>query len=74
MTVLSGEPPFRILPRLTDQNRGFWTGGEVGELRFWRCQDCQTYIHPPVPLCPLCRSKALAVEAVSGRAMTSRPF
>ncbi len=33
-------PPFRILPKLTDWNRDFWTGGARGELRFWRCQDC----------------------------------
>ena len=40
-------PPFRILPKLTDWNRDFWTGGARGELRFWRCQDCSFYIHPP---------------------------
>lgn len=65
---MSAEPPFRILPHLTDWNRPFWQGGEVGELRFWRCQDCGYYLHPPQPLCPQCHSKALAVEAVSGRA------
>ena len=32
---------------LTDLNRDFWTGGEQGELRFLRCQDCGYYIHPP---------------------------
>ncbi len=40
----------------------------AGELRFWRCQDCGYYIHPPQPICPICHSKNLAVEAVSGRA------
>jgi uncharacterized protein len=60
--------PFRILPRVTDLNRHFWTGGEVGELRFLRCQDCGYYIHPPAPICPNCHSKNLAPEAVSGRA------
>lgn len=60
--------PFRILPRLDDRNREFWTGGAQGELRFWRCQDCKHYVHPPQPLCPQCLSKNLAVEAVSGRA------
>ena len=43
---------FAILPRVTDRNRHFWTGGEAGELRFLRCQDCGFYIHPPLPLCP----------------------
>lgn len=62
------EVPFRILPRLTDWNRGFWQGGEHGELRFWRCQDCKFYIHPPQPICPQCHGKNLLVETVSGKA------
>lgn len=61
-------PPFRILPRLTDANRDFWTGGARGELRFWRCQECGFYIHPPQPLCPMCHAKNLRTESVSGRA------
>lgn len=61
-------PPFRVLPRLDDTNREFWTGGAYGELRFWRCQDCGFYLHPPQPICPIDRSKRLAPEAVSGRA------
>jgi uncharacterized OB-fold protein len=66
--VAVSDPPFRVLPKLTDDNRDFWTGGAHGELRFWRCQDCGFYIHPPQPLCPQCHSKNLATEAVSGRA------
>jgi uncharacterized OB-fold protein len=62
------EVPFRILPRLTDLNRDFWTGGKVGELRFQRCQQCGYYNHPATPLCPMCHAKALEYEAVSGRA------
>jgi len=58
---------FRILPRLDRWNRGFWQGGQDGELRFWRCQDCGLYLHPPQPLCPQCHGKQLAIEAVSGR-------
>jgi uncharacterized OB-fold protein len=46
--------PFRILPKLTEKNRDFWTGGD--------------YIHPPSPLCPRCHSKHMKTEAVSGRA------
>jgi uncharacterized OB-fold protein len=61
-------PPFRILPKLTDLNRDFWTAGARGELRFWRCQDCGYYIHPPLPMCPRCRSKHMKTEAVSGDA------
>lgn len=61
-------PPFRILPRVTDRNRHFWTGGEHGELRFLRCRGCGYYLHPPTPVCPRCHSKDLAPEAVSGKA------
>jgi uncharacterized OB-fold protein len=60
--------PFRVLPRLTDKNRDFWTGGARGELRFWRCQECGYYLHPPLPMCPRCHSKNLKTEPVSGRA------
>lgn len=67
MTTID-DPPFRILPKLTDQNRDFWTAGSRGELRFWRCLDCGEYIHPPLPMCPRCHSKKLATEPVSGRA------
>jgi hypothetical protein len=66
--VSATEPPFRILPKLDESNRDFWTGGERGELRFWRCQDDGFYIHPPAPICPKCFGKNLATEAVSGAA------
>jgi uncharacterized OB-fold protein len=66
--VSATDVPFRILPKLNDHNRDFWTGGAAGELRFWRCQECGFYIHPWQPLCPQCRSKNLRTEAVSGRA------
>lgn len=62
------EPPFRILPRITDRNRHFWTGGADDELRFLRCRTDGTYVHPPTPRCPTCLGKDLGVEPVSGRA------
>jgi uncharacterized OB-fold protein len=61
--------PFRILPAVTPENEHFWHGGEAGELRFLRCQDCGYWIHPPGPVCPSCLGRDLAVEAVSGRAV-----
>jgi hypothetical protein len=61
-------PSFRVLPRLDDDNRFFWTGGEDGTLRFLRCQSCQQFVHPPVPVCPACLGRKLAPEPVSGRA------
>jgi hypothetical protein len=68
VTVLSGDAPFRVLPKLTDNNRDFWTAGARGELRFWRCGECGYYIHPPQPLCPQCRSKRMSTNPVSGQA------
>ena len=62
------EKPFRVLPRLTDANRHFWTGGAEGKLVFLRCRSCRTYVHPPAPVCPACLSRDVAPEAVSGRA------
>src|SRR5215831_9149118 len=60
--------PFRLLPRLDDSNRHFWTSGADGKLRFLRCQVCGYWIHPPSPRCPQCLSKELGVEVVSGQA------
>jgi hypothetical protein len=58
--------PFRVLPRLDDENRFFWTAGEGGVLRFLRCQACGYYLHPPLPRCPECGGRDVAPEAVSG--------
>jgi len=58
--------PFRVLPRLDETNRHFWTGGEAGELRFLRCGACGYWLHPPGPMCPRCLGDELAVAAVSG--------
>jgi uncharacterized OB-fold protein len=60
--------PFRLLPRLTPENRHFWTGGEHGELRFLRCGECGWWLHPPSPVCPRCLGRRLDVSAVSGLA------
>jgi uncharacterized OB-fold protein len=61
--------PFRILPRLDDWNREYWTAGERGELRLMRCQDCRTWLHPGGPICGNtdCRSRSLAWETTGGR-------
>jgi uncharacterized OB-fold protein len=62
------DKPFRILPRVTPRTEHFWRGGADGRLRFLRCQQDGTYVHPPQPVCPVCLSKELEPEAVSGRA------
>jgi uncharacterized OB-fold protein len=56
----------RPLPRLDDSNRAFWTGGAIRELRLARCGDCNTFIHPPRPVCRQCLSENVAPEAVAG--------
>ena len=60
-------PPIRLLPRLDDDNRFFWTAGADGVLRFLRCDACGHYVHPPVPRCSYCLEAALAPADVSGR-------
>lgn len=61
-------PALRLLPRLDDTNRFFWTSGEDGRLRFLRCGACRRFIHPPAPRCPYCLAAGPSPEAVSGRA------
>lgn len=68
MVIEPDEVPFRILPLLDDRNRHFWTSGASGALQILRCQACGYYLHPPIPLCPQCRSDDVRSEAVSGRA------
>ena len=65
--MVANGPSFRLLPRLSDDTRFFWTSGADGVLRFLRCGDCRDFIHPPGPVCRLCLSRNLAPEAVSGR-------
>lgn len=60
--------PRRPLPQLTDSNRFFWTSGEDGKLRFLKCDDCASLIHPPVPICGNCLSRRQSVTEVTGRA------
>jgi len=60
-------PSIRVLPRLDDATRFFWTSGADGRLRFLRCGGCHHYVHPPVPRCPYCLDGPLAPEVVSGR-------
>lgn len=55
------------LPELTPATEWFWTSGADGQLRIQRCQDCQTFVHPPVPICPVCRSRNWEPTVVSGR-------
>ena len=57
----------RPLPELTLTNEWFWTSGEDGQLRIQGCSDCGALVHPPVPICQVCRSRQRAPTVVSGR-------
>ena len=57
----------RPLPQLTPMNEWFWTSGADGRLRIQRCDDCAKLVHPPVPVCPACRSRSWSPTALCGR-------
>jgi acetyl-CoA acetyltransferase/uncharacterized OB-fold protein len=57
----------RPLPELTPASGWFWTSGADGQLRIQRCTACQALVHPPVPICPVCRSRDREPSVVSGR-------
>ena len=56
------------LPELGLTTGWFWTSGADGMLRIQRCDDCHQLVHPPVPICPYCRSRAVDPFPVSGLA------
>ena len=58
----------RIVPQLNPENEWFWTSGADGILRIQGCAECRALVHPPTPICPVCRSTAWEPTAVSGRA------
>jgi len=58
----------RPLPELAPWTEWFWTSGADGTLRVQGCAECGTLVHPPVAVCPVCRSRSSAPTAVSGRA------
>ena len=58
----------RTLPELEKHTEAFWTGGQCGQLMINQCSACQHYIHPPVPMCPLCHSRDVTATPVSGKA------
>jgi uncharacterized OB-fold protein len=56
----------RAVPRLDSNNRAFWTGGADGALKIMHCNACATYLHPPRPVCRVCRSENVTPKAVAG--------
>lgn len=63
---INGQSPFRVLPRITDEDRPYWTGGEHGQLLLPHCRDCERWHSPPSSRCPYCLSTHLVFTALSG--------
>jgi uncharacterized OB-fold protein len=59
------EIPTRMLPKLDDRNRAFWTGGADGRLHIAWCGTCERWVQPPAADCPDCGGELVA-RAVSG--------
>jgi uncharacterized OB-fold protein len=57
----------RILPKIDDHARGYWTGGADGQLHIAHCGSCRRYVHPPRGTCADC-GEPLTFVAVSGNA------
>ena len=59
--------PRVIPPTVTVDDRFFWDGLAVDELRIRRCPDCGVLHHPPTPMCPQCHSVSPGFVVSTGR-------
>jgi uncharacterized OB-fold protein len=57
--------PARMLPKVHEHNRAFWTGGADGQLMIAQCTACELWVNPPAADCPDCGG-ALVARPVSG--------
>ncbi|MER9363224.1 OB-fold domain-containing protein [Mesorhizobium sp. M0500] len=56
------------MPDQTDRlSAPFWKAANGRRLAIQRCDECKEFHHPPVGLCPHCRSDKLSFTEVSGR-------
>jgi uncharacterized OB-fold protein len=60
------EHPIPVPPEIWE-NIGFWEGIKEHRLVFQRCRQCGTWVHPPRPACPKCRSFEKEWAPSSGR-------
>jgi uncharacterized protein len=44
-------------PQPNDEDGPFWANCNQRRLTFQCCCDCNTVIHPPLPICPACQSR-----------------
>lgn len=65
----SGKPMAALRPRpaITHDNEFFWDGVRRGKLLVQRCVKCGELRHPPMPICPDCRSFEWEAVEMSGR-------
>lgn len=59
--------PERPRPVLDELSRPFWEAAGRGELAIQLCGDCDSYQHPPRPICQRCTSSSFVYAPVSGR-------
>ncbi len=55
------------VPKVTPETRPFWEAAKRRRLVVQRCQDCNRCYFYPRPLCPVCLSRDVRWEEVSGR-------
>ena len=58
--------PARMRPRLDEYNRPYWTAGAEGTLKLQKCNSCQSFNHPALPVCRQCQSEDLGYAALPG--------
>jgi uncharacterized protein len=64
-TSPTSTPPKRLLPKIDDASRAYWTGGAGGQLLIAWCNQCGRFVHPPKRTCPGCDA-VLSFAPVSG--------
>jgi acetyl-CoA acetyltransferase/uncharacterized OB-fold protein len=58
----------RPLPQPSLASTDWWKAGADGVLQMTHCDGCDRFFHPPMPICPYCRSREVGLKPVSGRA------
>jgi uncharacterized OB-fold protein len=56
-----------IVPKPDALTAPYWEGAKRRELLIQRCRQCSERWHPPMPICPACRSTDWQWVPVSGR-------
>jgi hypothetical protein len=63
----AGREVKKPLPQITPLNQPFWDGAKNGKLIMQRCQDCESWVWCPRPLCGECGGANLQWTELSGR-------